>query len=112
MTKENLFKFLYSLIALLLFSHLASAQKVLNTTGTYIRINDYNLSYSVGEMAITPFGTTDYFTQGVLQPVFALVPGKPLTTTALGRGVCLGENIEVSFSTSLTFNDEDRKSVV
>lgn len=112
MTKRHVFN-LYTLLAtLLLFINAVNAQKVLNTTGATLRINDYNLSYSVGEMAIfTRYGDTSYFTEGVLQSIFALIPGRPLTTTALGRGVCLGENVDVYFSTSLTFNNDNEFTV-
>lgn len=89
-------------------SYSANAQKVLNITGAYIRINDYNLSYSVGEMSIlTHYGNTSYLAQGVLQPIFALIPSKPLVTLPLPRAVCLGESVEIPFTTNIKFNSDN-----
>ncbi len=84
-----------------------NAQKVLNTTNVTLRTDNYTLSYAIGEMAIkTLQGETGFLTQGVLQPIFALVPSGPLVTNAVGTA-CLGAAIEVGFSTVLEFNPDN-----
>ncbi|AEE48936.1 T9SS C-terminal target domain-containing protein [Haliscomenobacter hydrossis] len=112
MSKKNALNITYTKLILCLisigYSNVVDAQKILNTIGAHRRINDYNLSYSVGEIAIkTLQGNTGYVTQGVLQPIFALTPSGPLVTLPLPRAVCLGESIEVAFSTVLSFNDDN-----
>lgn len=86
------------------------AQKILNTTGisTSINTENYRLIYSVGEMATqTIQGPNGYVTQGLLQPIFSLIPSGPLVTLPLPRAVCLGESVEVEFSTVLKFEKEN-----
>src|SRR5689334_10331664 len=68
-----------SLISIIFFSHRASAQKLVNTTGNTISDNAYIFEYSVGEISITTLTTTgnvNYITQGLLQPNVKLInPG-------------------------------------
>lgn len=86
------------------------AQKILNTTGISNSINteDYRLIYSLGEMATQTIpGPNGYVTQGLLQPIFSLIPSGPLVTLPLPRAVCLGESVEVAFSSVLKFERDN-----
>lgn len=86
------------------FSTYTYCQKTFNTTGSTLRTEKMAFSYSLGETATqTHRGANGYFTEGVLQPIFSLIPSGPLVTLPLTKGVCLGETVEVSFSTVLSF---------
>jgi len=46
------------------------SQAVVNSTGSTIQNNNFNIEYSIGEISIaTLSGNQDYATQGVLQPI-------------------------------------------
>ncbi|HLG41460.1 MAG TPA: T9SS type A sorting domain-containing protein [Chitinophagaceae bacterium] len=54
----------------------ASAQKLVNTTGTTVNDNNYIIEYSVGEIAtttLTQAGNTNFITQGLLQPNIKII---------------------------------------
>jgi len=60
----------------MLFFQIASAQKLINTTGATITDNTYIIEYSVGEISIatlTAPANAGYITQGLLQPNIKIV---------------------------------------
>lgn len=63
-------------VALMLFFHVTTAQKLVNTTGTTVTDNKYIIEYSVGEISITTLtapANANYITQGLLQPNIKLI---------------------------------------
>jgi len=89
------------------------AQKVINSSGNSVRLETYTLSYSVGETAVQTLKSSNgtFITQGVLQPIQSLIPSKPLVTLPFRRGVCLGESIDVEFSTLLLFTQDNEFTI-
>ena len=66
-----------SLFCLTIFTSFAtvSGQTLVNTTGNTLKDNSYYFEYSIGEISITTLsGTTNFVTQGLLQPNIKKVP--------------------------------------
>ncbi len=62
-------KLLLSYLCLVCCTATLKAQSVINSSGTTLTSNTYNLEYSIGEISITTLTTTASFaTQGLLQP--------------------------------------------
>jgi hypothetical protein len=60
----------------ILCSHNAISQQLVNTTGNTIGNNTITIEYSVGEISITTLtatGSTQYITQGLLQPTVKMI---------------------------------------
>lgn len=72
-------RYLSTIVGCLFFILNAPAQKLVNTTGTTVRNDNFIIEYSVGEIAIatlTETGNSNYVTQGLLQPNVRLInPG-------------------------------------
>ncbi|AEE52290.1 T9SS C-terminal target domain-containing protein [Haliscomenobacter hydrossis] len=103
------------IIIVLLFSfgfNALHAQQVINSTGNSTRLEIFTISYSVGETAVQTLKSSNgsYLTQGVLQPQIP-IPSKPLVTLPFRRGVCLGEAIEIEFSTLLVFAQDNEFTI-
>lgn len=91
-----------TLLFLNLFSTHLFTQKALNTTGSFFRTEQLQLATSLGELAIkTHYGTKDFITEGVLQPL--AVPSAPLFTVPLGKGLCPADSATVEFSSFYKF---------
>jgi hypothetical protein len=67
-------------ILLVLFFHVSFGQKlgptVIASAGTEYSVDDLRISYTIGELVVPTFSTTDYYlTQGYQQPVKFMISG-------------------------------------